>query len=280
MLPELRDFLVESATPDQLDLIEGATSALGTIGLEQYQEGYLDILMTNESFDAGESVQAIFNLTEQMLRSVLKEHGVVCVDDTDIEVQTKLVEGIVALQNYEMAQDLIDCVQEDQTSEEIFANMLRLVTEYYPEQFLTQLAFVNPYLIKKIKELAQGQHEDEVDYVDAPPLHTVEQTRNIQRYIRFMENTELDVIRHVRAGLRLGYPFDVYIRAMELDLEQLEPKRVAQELVALALISGDAQAAPSEFVKENIDRFISSIDKITQIQIALNDILVRFERYE
>lgn len=278
MLPELRDFLAESATPEQLDLIEGAIGAIDGIGLENYKDTYTELLMTNETRDAGETILAIHDYTEQVLGQILQEHGIVISDETTILMMTKIVEGIMSLQDYECPQDLLDLIADDATTEENLAVLLQQVTEYYAETYMSVLEFVNPYLIKRLKDNVQ-RDSDNQPAEDVNPLEA-EQIERLKKYVRFLSGSDNTIIDHVRSGLSLGYPLSTYVRSLGLNIEQMPPKRCAQELIAMALISSDAYQKPDESITTIIDHFISSIDQITQITIAMRDILVRFERYE
>ena len=280
MLPELREFLASATTPELLDVIEEANQAFDNIGLEGYSDNYLQVLMASDQMDQGEAVSTIVSITDGMLRQILNEHGITVDSATTTDVLSKLVSGVMAIQDYEGVAEIQGIVADDCSTEEMLANLMELVTELHAETYLTVLEFVNPFFISRLKEVIEVCEAATEQPEAEPPVEIMEKTKKLVSFVKFLERPKLDIMEHLSAGLRVGYPMSIYLNALGPDIEQMDPKKAAQELLAIAFISGDAQHTPREAVSERIDNFVSSLERITEIDAHMRDILLRFERYE
>lgn len=280
MQPELRDYIVASATSELSDVLEDAHAALEKIGLEGYNEQFNILLNINDEVDASTTLSSIVELTKAFLINVVAEHGIGVQPDILVEELTMLVNALKDLQDYENPTDILDCIQDGVQPEEQLATMLELVSPYFAERYLEMFETVSEFSIKRIAQLFNEAERNGVAMEEAPPTEIRDSAVRLRHYVEFLEGKELTTMELVSNGLRVGYPLSVYLKTYGADIDGMEPKRAAEELVAICLISSDANDQPREAVKEIIDEFVSSLDKITRIDAAIKDISLRFFRYE
>ena len=281
MITELFDFITETETPEMADVLTSAHKALDRIGLVGSDERFRELLNTEELYEKGATIILIKRLTQDMLIELITQHGVIPdVEHADIETCTLLLNGILDLQDYEVATDITDCVQDGISTEEQFAQMLELVTPWHAETLVLCVESVSDAFIKRVCAFYKDQAYDGISLEQEAPTDVSDAAARLRRYIKFLENKQLLVMELIDGGLRVGFPLAIYLRTYGDDIAGMEPKRAAEELVALSIISADAQSTPQEAVREIIEDFISSLDQITRIDSAIRDIVLRFGRYE
>lgn len=280
MLPELREYIVSSATSELSDVLDDAHNALERIGLEGYDEQFNILLNINDEVDAGTTLSSIVELTKGFQINVVQEHGIGVQPDVLVEELTMLINALKDLQDYESPTDILDCIQDGVQPEEQLAEMLELVSPYFAERYLEMFETVSEFAIKRIAQLFNEAERNGVAMESEPPVEVADAAHRLRNFVAFLEGKELTTMELVQNGLRVGYPLSVYLKTYGTDIDGMEPKRAAEELVAICLISSDANDQPREAVKEIIDEFVSSLDKITRIDAAIKDISLRFFRYE
>ena len=280
MLPELRDYIVATATSEMSDVLEDAHGSLERIGLEGYDEQFNILLNINDEVDASTTLSSIVELTKGFQLNVVAEHGIGVQPDILVEELTMLINALKDIQDYESPTDILDCIQDGVVPEEQLAQMLELVSPYFAERYLEMFETVSEFSIKRIAQYFNEAERNGVAMEAEPPTEVNDAAHRLRNFVAFLEGKELTTMELVTNGLRVGYPLSVYLKTYGEDIDAMEPKRAAEELVAICLISSDANDQPREAVKEIIDEFVSSLDKITRIDAAIKDISLRFFRYE
>lgn len=281
MITELNDFINQTETPEMADVLTSAHKTLNRIGLVGYEERFRELLNMEEQYSKGDLAILIRRRTQDMLIELITQHGVIPeASQADIESLTVLLNGILDLQEYETYKDITDCVQDGISTEEQFAQMLELVTPWHAESLLELVESVSDAFIKRICDFYKDKDYDGISMEQEAPTELSDAAARFRRYLKFMENKPLLVMELIDGGLRIGYPLAIYLRTYGDEIAGLEPKRAAEELVALSIISADAQSTPQEAIREIIEEFVSSLDQITRIDSAIRDIVLRFGRYE
>jgi hypothetical protein len=280
MLPELKDYVVSASTPELADSLQEAHAALERIGLEGHEESFRSLLMTDDTVELGSNINRIKDLTFQYQVDIVTQHGVIPVDDISLDALSLIINAFKDIEEYETAADILNCVQDGVDPEEQLALMFELVTPWFCDNLMELFESVSTGCIKRICEFFNERERNGVAMEEEPPTQVRDAVVKLRNFVEFLEGKELLTMDLVSGGLRVGYPFAVYLRTYGNDLEAMEPKRAAEELIAMAFISGDAHSTPQEAVREIIDEFVSSLDKITRIDAAIKDIILRFNRYE
>lgn len=280
MVPELKDFINQTETPEMADVLVTAHATLDRIGLVGYDERFRELINTEEMYAKGDTVVLLRNLTQDIQIEIITQHGVIPQADCSIEQLDMLIGGLLDIQDYEVYTDVTDCVQDGVSSEEQFAQMLELVTPWPAETLLDLLESVSDAAIKRICEYYKEKLYNGVSMEEQPNTVLDDTAETLRRYGKFLEGKELLVFDLIKGGLRIGYPLAIYLRTYGDEIAGMEPKRAAEELIGLTIISADAKSTPQEAIREIIDEFVASLDSITRIDSAVKDIVLRFERYE
>lgn len=276
MLDILRDYMVEAADPVNFDAVRDAHSQFERIGLENYEQDFETLLMTNENVDAGETVIYINQLTTEFQAKILEEHGVRLNDPPSMPVATTIIRGLLDLQNFEGKTDVIRAAQSAPQAEEALCEVLALVTDKSAEELLVEIEFVSGALIQRIIEQAEAEQPHEND--DEETIFRRQRVNEFRRFCEFVGTNDFEAYKILQRGVDVGFPFTVYARLIDRDFERFPVETAAINLVALCLISSDMHDTIQAGVADHIDEFIANPDTVTKVTIAVTDLLVRFQQ--
>lgn len=276
MLDILSDYLKEVTTPELRDSLEEAHAAFDRIELPNYEQDFEALLMLDGENDVGNTLQYIVALTHENLTKLLRQHEIIATIDASIDVKTAMLNGLLDLQDYDNYQDILNVTSMDVNPQEAFAELLTLVSTYDVEDLLVNIEEVNFVLIKRIHEMALAR--------DLPPASEEEQAElrayieKLQRFLGWAMNPQLTIVRMIKDGMDVGFPFLTYLGLLGRELEELPVERAAYELMAMALVSSDGTNNPQGVIKEHLENYISDVNKLTKIDIKLSEISLGLQR--
>jgi hypothetical protein len=281
MLDILRDYLVEATSPENVDAVEAANEAFDRIGLQDYSPGYEQLLMTNDESDEGDTLGGIIDLTRQLGDQILKQHSIIVGHDCTMQTRTELINALVELQQAsDHVPEILNICAQKQDSEELFAELVALVGTHEAEHYLIDLEYVSSSLITRIAEVARSMEYAVVQEDTGEREFREERISKFNRFMHFILDPELAIAKLTHMGVDAGYPFVVYANLIGREFEEFTPELAAQNLLGMAFYSGDGYGAPTATVKANIENLVSDVDTITKIDIAMVDLLVRFQAFE
>ena len=275
MLDILNDYLNGAVTSELKIAIEDAHAVFERIELPNYENGFEELLMTDDTVSLGDTPIHITNLTIAFLRQILFQHGITTVEGTDIVTLTKLARAMLDIQDYDNPTEITRTASTYGSPEEILAEIIALVTEHNADEILIHLETVSQMTITRIIEV-MGQHSEDEESDEDITLRR----QRVELFVR-LQNYLMKPIIHtslmLSEGLDVGLPFLIYADRIGRDFESMPVETVSHELVAMALISADGMTNPAAIIKQNIERFISSLDKVTKVDIAVSDLLIGFK---
>ena len=152
MLDILQEFCGDSMTPELSDSVKEAIKSFDRIGRENYEDGYTDILMSDDTVDNGTTVAEICALTKSIQHQILEEHGIFISENTLISQLTVYINGIKDIEVYDNRDLLLRMCDMETNPEEIFCELLALVTPFAVENLLVDVESVSEYFIKRLKQ--------------------------------------------------------------------------------------------------------------------------------
>jgi hypothetical protein len=274
MFKELDSYLIDAASAELKDSINEAHKAFDKIGLPNYQDGFVDILMMDDVTDRGDTLTKIINLTIELQKSILNEHEIVLIDDITINARTEFIVGLVDISNFSDKNTILKIASSDNGPNEILAEVISLVAHRTIDELLFEIESVSIACIGKLKEFAESVNET----VDEDELIIKQKfINNLKQFCSLINNDKLDIIKLIMQGLDVGYMFITYANIIGRDLEIMSPKDAACELLAMALISTDGSANPLAIINSNIDNYIADIDTITKITVIVTELILKLQ---
>lgn len=281
MLDILRDYLVEATSPENVDAIEKAHEAFDRIGLQDYNPGFEQLLMINDESDQGDTLGGIIDLTKSLANGILKQHSITVSDEATVSILTEFIDAIVELQQAsDHIPEILKICAQQHDPEELFSELVALVGTHEAEHYLVDLVYVSDALITRISELAQAQEFGTENEQDEERSFREERITRFNRFMHFLTDPELAISKIAHMGIDAGYPYVVYANMIGREFEELDAVTAAQNMLGMAFYSGDGYGNPQGVIKTEMDNLVSDVNKITQIDIAVSDHLVRFQAYE
>ena len=281
MLDILRDYLVDATSPENVDSIEKAHDAFDRIGLQDYNPGFEQLLMINDESDEGDTLGGIINLTKQLAHDILKQHSIIVSDEATVTALTDFINAIVELQQAsDHIPEILKICAQQHDPEELFSELVALVETHEAEHYLVDLEYVSDALIQRIAELARAQEFGTNNEDEAEHAFREERISRFNRFMHFLTDPELSVAKIAHMGIDAGYPYVVYANMIGREFEEMDAETAAKNMVGMALYSGDGFGNPQGVIKSEMDNLVADVNKVTQIDIAVSDLIVRFQAYE
>jgi hypothetical protein len=281
MLDILRDYLVEATSPENVDAIEKAHEAFDRIGLQDYNPGFEQLLMINDESDQGDTLGGIIDLTKSLANGILKQHSITVSDEATVSILTEFIDALVELQQAsDHIPEILKICAQKHDPEELFSELVALVGSQEAEHYLVDLVYVSDALITRIEELAHAQEFGTHNEEDSEREFRETRITRFNRFMHFLMDPELAISKIAHMGIDAGYPYVVYANMIGREFEELDAESAAQNMLGMAFYSGDGFGNPQGVIKTEMDNLVSDVNKITQIDIAVSDLLVRFQAYE
>lgn len=277
MLDMLDSYLSDATTPELKEAVRQAHELFDLYGLDTYEDGFVTLLHTGDQTDTGKTVDEIYDLTRSLQFQILVQHGVTISEDAPMSVLNIFLGGIKRLPSYDDGAALMGILAKVSDSMEIFAELIGLVMGDSPDHLHTFVENVEQSLLQTIAlnvDQATFSVSDE-DFVFKRDL-----VAKYKHFVAISDISRLKLAFLIQSGLDVGHPFVTYLNLLGGEFELMEAKPIAEELVAMAIISSDAKDNPRGAIKDHLDKFVSNIDKITKIEIETGDLLLKLSAHE
>ena len=266
--------LINTAAPYLKDMLISAFKAFDRINLENYQDGYLDIISMVDNEEINVIIDNVRLHTLILQSNLLKAHGIVLIEDVTIEVQTLFINAILDIQDYDDLPTLQKIVTLDLNSNEILAELVSLVTHKNSTELLMDIYSVSDGLITKVKSFFNDVEDNNIEYTQDDQKYILA----FNKFIELINTNDLEVTNLLTNGVDVGYPFTTYLSMIGDYLINKNPLEIARELLAAAYISSDGINNPLSVINSNIDNYIVDIDEVTAIQIKVTELLLAIQR--
>lgn len=278
MLDILRDFIHTTATPELATSLQNAHGLFERIGLENYEPGFEEALMLNDNSDPVDTLTAVVELTNDLQRQILTRHDVGLIEhEVPTSMLSVFIQGLLDIQNYSDSHQLLQTTLLDLPEEEIFAEVMALVSQHSADELLPYVESVGTFLITRLRELGQQPTLLSAHTDDESKLVLIEK---LQKFCTFINDFALETTDLLAAGMDVGYDFIVYAREIGREMETWPAAKAAKELIAMALISEDGNANPRAIIQSQIEHFIASVDQITRIDMEISKLLLEWNHHD
>lgn len=276
MLDILDDYLSGATSPEVVESVRQAHMLFDAYGMDTYEQGFEEILMTADNLDSHAGVDLTVQLTRSLQYKVLREHGITLNPDLFISRLNLYLDAILRTQNFGNPAALFSVLSLEHDPVEIAAEMFALVMGLGPEELLPDIEQVDPALLTLIVTRLDEHHVADTPEVVAQKNGRIKAYNN---FVQLLEIRQLKVAYLLENGIDVAHPVLVYLNLLGKDFDEMEPKAIAQELVAMCLISSDAHDNPREVINTKLEWFVSDLDKITAVSLIVNDILLKVAQH-
>lgn len=273
MLDILRDYL-ESNAPHMTSSVKDAMNAFEKADLPNYEDGFVNILMTTEHVDITSPADQIMAHVLELQNYILNQHEVKLIDTATIGTHTLFINGLLDIESYGDAALMYKTASLNNYPNEIFAEVIALVSHKNSDELLPEIDNVGIALIGRIKDMCEEVPEP---ITEAEMFVRQKYIDILNKFISVIATTDLRIVDAVKAGVDPGYSFETYLGFIKTELENYPAQQAAYELIAAALISEDGHDNPVGIIQKYIDNYITDIDKITRISVIATEMLLKLQ---
>lgn len=277
MQEELRIFLVDNAGPEVYDLMIRAFDIFEDMYPVDIHNKYLELVVTQDDRDSGETLALILDLTKFYLDRILVEHQITLSENTGFPNLIIIVEALLAIQEYEDTDTIKDILDLELDQEEKLSEILALVAPLDASELLIEIEEVGSALIDRLREYVTKETLVVNEVVELPEEAYLEE---IRLFDEFSNHTPLIILDTLKSGVKVGYLFEIYLGLTGDIIDTLKPEEVARELLAMALVSIDGHSNPKSVISKHIEKYVTDMRKITQIDIKVTDLLLKYQKFK
>ena len=278
MFYALDQYLTHNVTPETKKIFEESFRLMQTIGFEEFDDGYEDLIVTDQDAQIGDTLYNINDLTIKNLDQILIMHGIKMDDDASIIDRNRVLDAIVQVQFNDDPVAVLAAMALATNPEETFAELVRLFSTVGVEDVMGHIEEVSDRLLKMIREKASTQEQGSL------PLEDFEQRQRHLDKLHFLQlvipTKNSTFFRLMDEGLGVGFPLDAYLRIVGPTLEEKEPDDIAVDLVAICMASSDAIDREQIMAKQHIQDYIHDTAVMTKVSIAITNIMMELNRHE
>lgn len=267
-------FLRDIVCVDRLALYQRVIDVIKNNQKFSIIESLNSILVAPENDSAADLLDAIHTSMINHLKDIILEYDVV-VEGADLAFLADILEILNILDVYDAHEYIVNTIQttEGSLTYKLYQVMC-IVKELDEEEFTQTVKMVSQSLLERIvathnEELNRVEWEDE-EAVVVPDLTLL---RNVAR-----SNRDLIVNRLISSGqVSNVLPVNILTGIAKKEFENIElldPKSIARELVGVYLISGLKGDTLIDLIREEMPKLISDDNAISRVGVVLNAVYV------
>jgi hypothetical protein len=267
------------------DTIEKAIEVFDDFEID-YEATYLNIISQSDSNEVGDTIIDLIDASKQMLDQILSSFAVTVNEDVSLNDRIKIIQGLAFIDDYEDRETLFGIFsnRDIETIDRAIA-VLEVTSEFTEDELYERIMSADlDYMAETVESFIPSEEDlqEARGLVEATPLDVI--VKEVRRFVKYAKKDDLYLIRQIRDGLSLGkelyhytgdpWPFDEV-------LADLPPEDASLNMILASLASGiiSSEKIIAQW-HDNIDRFVTDVNKITKITLAMRKQLVEFEQYE
>lgn len=268
-------FLTDNASAEMKARLVKAYDILISLNNPDLDANLEELIMLDHTVETGVTITRISNLFSDLQYSLLQQHDVYMTDEVPLAITTHLLMGILALPDYENMSAIYQIAANDQDPEETFVQVMELLTPYKADNLIMQIESVGSAVVRRLLEIA-GTREEEI-ITDEERMARAKYVGKVNRFCHYTRSRDYRMIELMQDGWSVGYPYTVYADEVGRGFEGLVPEAIAKEMTIMALASSDGSNNPLGVIKPNLEKYISSINVITKVDIEVSRLLQGFD---
>jgi hypothetical protein len=272
---ELKNYLVQSSSPELVSLFDRAIDILEAFDVEDYMNLFDASIGENiGSYDQAVT-DGLRSTLDDILTTLLIQHTVVLTTEATLSDKLFMLTGLLRLQNWEDKVTLMTVTDSDQSDQEVFAELIAVVNNCSIEKVLILVESFNPSLLEAFKRECLGTvQETLVDFEDVS-----QQISDYSKVKQAMLNRPIWSDRLLPHAGSIGMPY--LLEQGKYYSEILTPALagiLAQELVGLVALSEEGLRNALQAVRTNMSELCTDLNNATKLDIAVGQFLLEVNR--
>lgn len=279
MTPEIEYFIDNFIIEDNKANIKTAFDLLDELGVEDYQERFVSLMMIESDIETSQLVDSFTLLINNLIDDLLKLHGVVFNDIVYLETKNKVLEALVSLDSLESKDFILAILESSNDEVEKFCEIITHLTDLNFMYLFNAVESINPSLISKINEIfsanANKLTEEEIDKRDFTNK-IISKLKQLRIFINYDKAVGFTLVNN---NTVLGSNFNQYSTYAVKQFEHLTNEEIAKEVFILLTLSDEGFEQPLITFRKYSQNLFSDLDKITKIDIILNRLIMQFDKF-
>jgi len=224
-------FLDRATTAERKLVFQNAYLILAHAGLRDHVFWIDQMMESDEETDTSSFLFTIETLLNGAIHDTVLQFGVRLDDACPLAMSTEILQGILAMDNWDDAEALSNAAEIDESSEVALAAMLAIVGAHHEADYLPHLTSVSLNLINRIDAVNQ------TTYAGVLPT-TEEHARAHERLTMFFATYSAPILSHaISEMLLIGGDYKGLVSNYESSISTLAMVEAVNELVGFALAS-------------------------------------------
>lgn len=278
MLQELDYFIDTYFCEDTKKIIIESLETLDDLQIE-YENDFIELIMSEGTMEQVELLDKFRLSIDNMLSGTLKLHGIVLNEEATLEFKNKITQAIIVLETYEGKDDILGILESSEEPNYKFSELIEQVTELSAINVFTKIESVDPGLFKRLIEIFNTSliviREDDVEK-QILRNNIVSKLKNIKAITKYDKALGFTL---TNSDTVLGSDFKQYTTYADKHFEYLTIDEIAIEVFILLSMSMEGFDKPLITFRKYSQDLFSDLDKITKIDIKLNNLIIAYDKY-
>lgn len=279
MIPEIEFFIENFISEENKDSIKNSFSILEELGVEDYTERFITLMMMEGDIESAQLVDSFKNTINSLINDLLIQHGVELMDSVTLDFKNKVLEGLVFLPDYEDKEGIFRILETDQDEIEKFTELLTQITPIPFMELFTSIESINPDIFTKLNNVLKVSNvkisnEDLTKQFNDNKI--IDKLKLIKSFIQYDNAIGFTLVNN---GTVLGSIFTQYTDYAVKQFELLSPENVAKEVFVLLTLADEGLDKPLITFRKFSQNLFTDLDRITKVDIQLNKLIMAFDKF-
>ena len=269
---DIKRLMQELMSPEEIEVFDDAVEVL-----EMYNTAaYLDALSMTvgmwSGIEAGAQADSLRDVITGFLNYILRMQGVELHDEVSMSERVKVARYLHELVNYDDAVTLLSYLALDVSAEERFGELMHLVGEWSVENAMSLVQEIQPSFAANLAEIVQSREQKNTE--DAALVAV--QIRAYSIYKKEVVTRSLFSDMFFVNLPSIGLEFLTYVNLFQNSRDDfnIRPiKETVEDLMGLALLSGDGVKDPLASVRLAVSSMFSDSTQQTQAERFARELL-------
>ena len=269
---DIKRLMQELMSPEEIEVFDDAVEVL-----EMYNTAaYLDALSMTvgmwSGIEAGAQADSLRDVITGFLNYILRMQGVELHDEVSMSERVKVARYLHELVNYDDAATLLSYLALDVSAEERFGELMHLVGEWSVENAMSLVQEIQPSFAANLAEIVQSREQKNTE--DAALVAV--QIRAYSIYKKEVVTRSLFSDMFFVNLPSIGLEFLTYVNLFQNSRDDfnIRPiKETVEDLMGLALLSGDGVKDPLASVRLAVSSMFSDSAQQTQAERFARELL-------
>ena len=269
---DIKRLMQELMSPEEIEVFDDAVEVL-----EMYNTAaYLDALSMTvgmwSGIEAGAQADSLRDVITGFLNYILRMQGVELHDEVSMSERVKVARYLHELVNYDDAATLLSYLALDVSAEERFGELMHLVGEWSVENAMSLVQEIQPTFAANLAEIVQSREQKNTE--DAALVAV--QIRAYSIYKKEVVTRSLFSDMFCVNLPSIGLEFLTYVNLFQNSRDDfnIRPiKETVEDLMGLALLSGDGVKDPLASVRLAVSSMFSDSTQQTQAERFARELL-------